>query len=181
MAIKNTKNSYGVVTILLHWLMTILVMGLFILGQYMTDLDYYDSWYQLAPWWHKNIGLCVFALLVIRLIWRLINITPESISTYKVWEVKLSKIVHVLFYILLFITCFSGYFVSTAKGVGFEFFAGFEVPSLISLSENNADNFATMHELATHGLLLLFLLHVVAALKHHYINKDITLIRMFKN
>jgi cytochrome b561 len=160
--------------------MAIIIIGLFVLGEYMVDLDYYDQWYQLAPWWHKSFGLSIFMLLVIRLVWKLTNITPESLASYKSWEIKSSKIVHTLFYVLLFITCISGYFISTAKGVSFDFFNMFKVPSIIILSETQAEQAGNIHEIATYGLLVLFILHFFAALKHHFINKDKTLIRMLK-
>ncbi len=180
MLIKNTITSYGLVAILLHWIMAFIIIGLFILGEYMVDLDYYNQWYQLAPWWHKSFGMSIFILLVIRLAWKLITITPESLPSYKTWEIKIAKLVHVLFYVLLFITCLSGYFISTAKGVSFDFFSWFKVPSIISLSETQAELAGNIHEITTHGLLVLFILHVFAALKHHFINKDMTLIRMLK-
>ena len=166
--------------ILLHWIMAIIIIGLFILGEYMVDLDYYNPWYQLAPWWHKSFALFIFILLVIRLVWKLINISPEPLSSYKVWEIKIAKLVHALFYVVLFITCLSGYFISTAKGVNVDFFSWFKVPSMVSLNETQAEFAGDVHEITTRGLLLLFILHTTAALKHHFINKDITLIRMLK-
>ena len=78
---KADKNkNYGITAILLHWIMAVLVVGLFFLGEYMVDLDYYDGWYQLAPWWHKSIGLFVFLLLAFRLGYRLVNKPPTTLS-----------------------------------------------------------------------------------------------------
>ena len=107
---KNTTMHYGIIAMLLHWLMAVLIIALFILGQYMVELDYYDSWYQLAPWWHKSFGFIVFILLVIRIAWRLlfwidVKTIPEPlISQYlgKIWAIKIVEIVHASFYLLLF-------------------------------------------------------------------------------
>ena len=178
--ISNTNITYGIVTILLHWIMAILIIGLFALGKYMVDLDYYDKWYYSAPWWHRSIGACVFALLFVRLVWKFCNVTPATLLTYKSWEVKVAKAVHVLFYILLLTLCISGYFISTAKGVGIEVFGWFDIPYAIKLSETQADIAGKIHEITTHVLAVLFILHVIAALKHHFINRDITLVRMLK-
>lgn len=176
--IRNNKTRYGLVTILLHWIMTILITGLFVLGEYMVDLDYYDQWYHVAPWWHKSIGVCVFILLLVRLSWIYSNISPESLRTYKVWEIIIAKVVHFLFYVLLLIICISGYFVSTAKGVGIEVFGWFDVPPATKLSDAQADIMGKTHEITTYVLVVLLILHVVATFKHHFFNRDITLVRM---
>ncbi len=180
MIMTNSKIGYGIIAIILHWVMAVIIIALFILGEYMVDLDYYDPWYHLAPWWHKSFGISIFVLLFIRWFWRLINTHPEPLPSYKKWEVKSSKIVHLLFYALLFITCLSGYFIATAKGVSIEVFTWFKLPAITVLSENQADIAANIHELVTHILVALFFLHIMAAFKHHFMNKDITLVRMLK-
>lgn len=188
MQFRNTTQSYGIISILLHWIMAVLVIGLFVLGQYMTELDYYDSWYQLAPWWHKSMGFSVFILLLIRLFWRLffwINVAtlPEPLISHYIgekWAIRIIKIVHALFYVLLLIICISGYFISTAKGVAIDIFACFDLPSIILLNEEQAALAATIHETSTLILIILVAVHGIAALKHHFIDKDITLIRMLK-
>lgn len=146
----------------------------------MVTLDYYDSWYQAAPWWHKSIGLSVFALLVFRLIWRLSNTAPKPLPTYKVWEKNAAKLVHLLFYLMLLLSCASGYFISTAKGAGIDVFGWFELPAIVNLDEAQADMAGDVHEIAAWVLVVLFFMHLFAALKHHFIDQDMTLIRMLK-
>jgi len=180
MSIFNTKTHYGVVSIVLHWTMACLIIGLFVLGQYMVTLDYYDSWYHSAPWWHKSFALIVFILLLIRLLWRWFNRLPEPLSGYKRWEIIVGKIVHSAFYIVIFITCISGYFVSTATGASIDFFSWVDVSAIMTLSETQAEFAAKSHELMNELLAVLFSVHVIAAVKHHLINNDITLIRMLK-
>lgn len=67
---KNTKSSYGVVAIVLHWLMAAMVIGLFGLGLYMVELTYYDSWYKGSLDLHKSVGITLVALLLFRFAWR---------------------------------------------------------------------------------------------------------------
>ena len=62
---KNSEQNFGLITILIHWLMALLIIGLFILGKYMLSLDYYDPFYHTGPWWHKSIGLVVLFLLIV--------------------------------------------------------------------------------------------------------------------
>lgn len=179
MIIKNTQLNYGIVSISLHWLMAILIIGLFVLGKYMIDLDLYNSNYHLAPQIHKSVGIMVFGFLLVRLIWRLINLTPSPLSNYKKYELKLAKIIHISFYIFIFVACCSGYLISTATGVGVDIFNSVNIPSLLVLNENQAEIVAEIHELSVHILLFLFALHMVGALKHHFLDRDITLRRMF--
>lgn len=178
MKLTNSVSYYGLMPILLHWIMAIIIIGMFFLGEYMVDLDYYDSWYHQAPWWHKSIGVCLFSLLLIRIGLKLSSATPAPLSSYKSWELVLAKITHVSFYLLLLAICMSGYLVATAKGVGVELFAWFEIPAIMALSENQTDLFGEIHEVTTHILVVLFLLHVAAALKHHFVDHDSTLTRM---
>tara|TARA_R110000782_G_scaffold18459_8_gene50793 strand:- start:3702 stop:4271 length:570 start_codon:yes stop_codon:yes gene_type:complete len=180
MSIANTKDSYGVVAILLHWIMAILIVGLFVLGVYMVDLDYYSKWYNLAPWWHKCVGMLVFFLLIVRMIWVMINPRPEPLVTYKRWEILAARFTHALFYILLILICMSGYFITTAKGASIDLFGWFNIPALGSLDKSQAELSGEVHEIAAYVMLLLFLLHVCATVKHHFFDKDATLIRILK-
>lgn len=146
----------------------------------MIDLDYYDQWYHSAPWWHKSFGITVFALLILRLIWKRLNAAPESLSTYKNWEIKIAKLVHKFFYVLLFIICISGYFISTSKGATIDFFGLLDIPSLVKYGKIQADVAGKIHIISTQTLLVMFVLHIAAVIKHHLLDKDITLIRMLK-
>ena len=183
MRFKNTQESFGFISKLLHWLMTILLIGLFAVGLYMTELDYYDSLYHTLPWWHKSIGLLVMGLLLFRFIWKEINLTPQVLKTHKKWEVLLGHIIQKLFYGLILLIGLSGYFISTAKGKGIEFFTLFEVPAITfgiikPLDEDQVDLLGEVHEILAIILIVFALLHAMAALKHHFIDKDETLKRM---
>jgi len=180
MIITDTKNSYGIITILLHWIMAALIVGLYLLGEYMVDLSYYDEWYNSALWWHDGIGISVFLLLLFRMVWKLNSVKPKPLPTYKPFEIIAAKAAHMMFYILLIIVCISGYFIVTAKGGGIDFFGWFDVPAIMKLNEVQASFVGQVHEITTYILVVLFILHTIAALKHHYFHKDITLIRMLK-
>ncbi len=177
---KNTVTSFGFFSILLHWTMAVLIIAMFFLGQYMVGLDYYDPWYHSAPSWHKSIGICLFVLLIVRFIWKMIQITPSPFSNYKPWELKIAKFTHWSFYVLLLACCISGYYIATAKGVGIDLFGLIDIPALTSLQESQAEIIEDIHEVSTWLLVVLFLLHFAAAMKHHFIDKDNTLIRMVK-
>lgn len=179
MPIKNTKETFGLVSKALHWLMAILLVGLFIVGLYMTGLDYYDSLYHTLPWWHKSFGLLVVFLLLVRLVWKWNNPEPKPLNTHKLWEIVLAGTIQKLFYLVILLTGISGYFISTAKGKGVEFFILFEVPAVTQdLEEDLADLIGKIHEILAIILITLAVFHAIAALKHHFIDKDETLKRM---
>lgn len=180
MKIKNSSNGFGLITILIHWLMAFIIIALFVVGKYMVDLDYYDPYYHIAPWWHKSFGLLIAALLILRIIWRISNQKVEELQSYKPLEIQAAKIMQYLLYLLILFCCISGYMISTAEDAGVSFFDWFDVPALISNGEQQADFAGEIHEYATTVLIILAALHALAALKHHFIDKDKTLIRMLK-
>ena len=114
-----------------------------------------------------------------RFIWKLSNPTPTALESHKKWEVSLAHIIQKIFYGLILLIGVSGYFISTAKGKGIEFFTFFEVPAITkALEEDRADLIGEIHEILAITLITLAVLHALAALKHHFIDKDETLKRM---
>ena len=95
--------------ILLHWLVALTVVGLFALGWWMVDLNYYHAWYKTAPDTHESIGLILFFMLIVRLLIRTLTATPAPLSSYAKWEQWLAQKTHWILYLLLFVVMFSGY------------------------------------------------------------------------
>lgn len=178
MQLRNTQNSYGLVVIILHWLVALTVIGLAILGLWMTDLSYYSPYYRSAPFWHKSIGITLALVMVLRLLWRWVNPRPAHLANHKRWEVIMAAAVHALLYLLLFVIVISGYLISTAKGQGISVFGWFEVPALISELPGQADRAGFVHYWVAIVVLVLAALHALGALKHHFIDRDDTLRRM---
>ena len=175
---KNTRTGYGLVAISLHWVVALTVIGLAILGLWMVDLSYYSPWYRSAPFWHKSIGLALFAVMLFRLLWRWANPSPAHLPNHQRWELNLAGIVHVLLYLLLFVIVISGYLISTATGQGISVFGWFDVPALVSGLPSQADRAGAVHYWVAIGVLGLAALHALGALKHHFIDRDDTLRRM---
>lgn len=165
--------------VILHWTMALLIFGLFAVGLYMTSLDYYHPWYKSIPWWHKSFGLVLFSLLCIRLGVRLISQKPAHLTTHKAWEIRLAAAVHRLLYLLLFAICISGYLISTADGRGIELFGWVEIPALVQGVEGQEDIAGQIHLVLAITAMGLVAMHAAGALKHHFIDKDSTLKRMF--
>lgn len=173
---KNTASSYNKLSKLLHWLSAILVVGLFAAGYWMVDLSYYSEWYKTAPHWHKSFGLTLLAITIVRLLWKIVSTAPAIEGS--AFEKKAAKSAHHLIYLLLFTLFLSGYLISTADGRGIDVFNWFELPGLGSFIEDQEDYAGMVHEYVAYTLIGLVSLHALAALKHHFINKDNTLKKM---
>lgn len=173
---RNTEHNYGLISISLHWLVALTVIGLFALGLWMVELGYYDPWYRRGPDLHKSIGILLFTVMIIRMIWRISNERP--LTEGRPLEKKLAHTVHGLLYLLLFTLMLSGYLISTADGRAIDVFNLFSVPALFSGYENQEDIAGLVHQILAYSLIALVALHALAALKHHFIDRDQTLRRM---
>lgn len=160
----------------IHWLSALVIVGMFGVGIWMVDLSYYSPWYQTAPHWHQSIGVLLLVLTLGRIIWKHFTTSPETEGT--VWEKILAKLMHIFLYINLFVLFVSGYLISTEDGRGIDVFNWFTMPSMGQLFENQADLAGELHLNAAYILMLMALLHALAAFKHHFINKDNTLRKM---
>ncbi|VAW62607.1 Cytochrome B561 [hydrothermal vent metagenome] len=174
MRFKNSNLYYGWVSIVLHWFMAIALIGLYFLGDYMVDLDYYDAWYHKGPALHKSAGILLAAVLVFRFIWNYSQTRPKpqaaSISLY-----LLARVAHLMLYLITALLIISGYLISTAKGQGIEVFNFFELPAILSDSSERGELSGKVHAVLGTVLALMTALHIVAALVHHYVFKDDTL------
>jgi len=175
-ALFNTSQSYGWLSILLHWLMALAIFGMFALGVWMRTLGYYDAWYHDAPDIHKSLGMVLLFVLLFRWVWRQINVCPALMG--KVWEKLVAQIVHRLHYVALLLLMISGYLIPTAEGVGIDVFGWFNVPAMISFDRAQADMIGMVHKYMAWAVIGLAGIHAGAALKHHVIDNDTTLLRM---
>ena len=180
MTIKNTAHSYGWVAILFHWSSALLVFGLFALGWWMTDLDYYHGWYQTAPWIHKSLGLCLAFWIILRGAWRWISPPPQPLTTHQPYEVRLAHWTHSLRYLLLVLIFVSGYLISTADGRPIPIFNWVEIPATLTDLPNQEDLAGAVHWYLALALIALVGLHAAGAMKHHLLDRDNTLKRMLR-
>lgn len=177
MALRNTENSYGLVTISIHWLTAVLIISAFALGLYIEDLEYAHPWYHKGPALHKSVGLTVFFLVFMRILWHRVSPAPKPLEMPDK-ELKIAKAVKLGLYGLMILAPVAGYLVSTADGRGVEFFGLFKIPAIIAGKKPQEELFEEVHEIAVFAIMGLVLLHGLAALKHHFIEKDATLLRI---
>ncbi len=178
MQYRNSKNGYGVVSRALHWGMALAIFGMFGLGVWMRTLTYYSPYYKIAPDLHKSIGLVLLALLVARFIWRLVNPAPDD-GYLRPIERKASHLLHLAFYGLLVVLMAAGFMISTVDGRGIVVFGLFEIPSVYA-QKGLEDVVGFIHAWLAYVLIAFAALHATAALKHHFIDRDVTLLRMLR-
>jgi len=175
---RNNQEAYGLIAVGLHWLIAAVVIGLFALGLWMVELGYYDPWYNRAPELHKGIGVLLALTLVVRLLWRQINPQPAPDPGHASWERRTARAVHGLLYLLLALVMLSGYLISTADGRAIDVFGWFAVPATLSGLPNQEDWAGELHLILAITLIVLAAIHALAALKHHFLDRDGTLLRM---
>ncbi|KOY60584.1 cytochrome B [Photorhabdus heterorhabditis] len=175
---KNTSNQFGHLSVLLHWLVALAVYGMFALGLWMVTLGYYDTWYHKAPEIHKSIGIVLLITMVVRVIWRFVSPLPKPLASYSCLTRVSAVLMHIMLYILLFGILISGYLISTADGQPITVFDWFTVPATLMGQGKQADAAGMIHLYLAWTVVILSLLHTIAALKHHLIDRDATLKRM---
>ncbi|MFN3355339.1 MAG: cytochrome b [Pseudomonas sp.] len=178
MQLRNSPARYGWVSMVLHWGVALVVFGLFALGLWMVGLDYYSAWRKDAPDLHKSIGITLFALMLVRIVWRLLSPPPPPLASYSRMTRIGAAFGHAFLYIGLFAVMVAGYLISTADGVGIPVFGLFEIPAVVSGLPDQADTAGVVHLYLAWVLVVFASLHGVAALKHHFIDRDATLTRM---
>lgn len=178
MQLRNSSSRYGLVSRVLHWGVALTVFGLFGLGLWMMGLDYYDSWRKAGPDLHKSIGLVLFATMLARVIWRFVSPPPAPLASYSTLTRIGAAFGHLFLYVALFAVMTAGYLISTADGVGIPVFGLFEVPALISGLPQQAETAGQIHFYLAWAIVIFAVLHGLAALKHHFIDRDVTLKRM---
>ncbi len=178
MQIKNSLNNFGLISKVLHWIIAILIIGLICLGWYMVDLSYYDKWYHKLLTWHKSLGMLVLGMAVIKVAWQSYSSVPKLTGRLKIWERISANVMHKVLLLIMVLIPITGYLISSSDGKDVAVFNWFEIPSLISKHESLRNLAIELHFYFSYGIVLLLIGHIGAALKHQFIDKDGTLVRM---
>jgi cytochrome b561 len=174
---RNTEDRWGWVTIGLHWLTVLAVVGLCVVGFLMQELPsgrFKIDVYAL----HKSLGLTVLALTALRLLWRLVAGAPRPEPGVPRWQRWAASGSHALLYAVLLAMPLSGWLYNSASGFPLRWFGTFRVPQLAGRDGDVAEFAEETHEFLFLVLAALVTVHALAALKHHYLDRDRTLWRM---
>jgi cytochrome b561 len=171
-------QRYTTTAIVLHWLIALLIVGAFTLGLVMTDMPGISPAKLRYFSWHKWAGVTVLLLACLRLLWRLKNRPPEFPDAMPAWQRRAAHGLHHLLYLFIFAVPLSGYFYSLATGFPVVYFGLFELPVLIAKNPALADTLKPIHYWLNMAMAALVAVHVLAALKHQFLDRDDTLRRM---
>ena len=172
------QQRYTNVAIFFHWLIALMIIGSFTMGLVMTDmpgltptkLKYYS--------WHKWAGVTILGLDTLRLLWRLTHPAPAYPASMPGWQKSAANALHGLLYLLMFAVPVSGYFYTLAAGFPVVYFGLFELPVLIAKNEELKPVLKGLHFWLNMSLAACVAMHVAAALKHHFIDRDGVIKRM---
>jgi cytochrome b561 len=163
--------KYSKVAILFHWLIALLVIANYVLASMAEDLPRAAQAAYMSP--HKALGVSILVFTVLRLLWRLFNKPPPLPEELPRWQSALGQTVHVLFYFLIIMVPLSGWVMASAhpQAPPISFFGLFDITMPIGKEEAIAGMGHDAHEVLTKPLFLLILLHILAALKHQFIDR----------
>jgi cytochrome b561 len=174
---REPAHRYTAVAQAFHWTIAALIVIQFTLAWMQDDLPLGMHKLTLLAR-HKSFGMTILMLAVLRLAWRLFNPAPPLPEGMSKLEQLLAKITHIAFYVLLFAMPLTGWLMSSAKNYSVSWFGLFTWPDMIAPDEQRFEFLKSTHDALSVLLLSIAILHILAALKHHFWNKDDVLKRM---
>jgi cytochrome b561 len=175
--VLETPSRYGLTAILLHWLVAVLIGAAFALGVVMVDIPGLTPTKLRYFSWHKWLGVTVLALATLRLLWRWWRGVPQAVPM-PLWQQRASTIGHALLYALMFAVPLSGYFYSLAAGVPVVYFGVWPLPVLMEADPVLRPVLKQLHITLVYTMLVIIIVHILAALNHHFFDRDGLLKRM---
>src|SRR3979411_3130783 len=177
MPIKSLPMRYGAVAQAFHWLIAALIVIQFVLASMADDLPIGAHKLALLAR-HKSFGMTVLMLALLRLLWGYKHPPPALPDHMSPLERKLARATHIALYVLLFAMPVTGWLMSSAKNYSVSWFGLFTWPNLIGKNESAFEWLRSTHDALSGVLFVIAVLHILAALKHHFWNRDDVLVRM---
>jgi cytochrome b561 len=177
MELRDTVSSFGKVSIANHWITAVLIIGLLCLGWYVEDLPKGPEKAALIGW-HKSFGLTVLILSLFRIYWRRTSPTPAPLGQATPVQLKVATSVQHVLYAAIALMPLTGWLMSSSAGRDVSFFEMFTLPPLFWKSEFFNGVFHWLHSTIAIILVIALVLHIAAALKHHFLERNDTLNRM---
>ena len=169
--------SYTRTAIGLHWLVAIALVATFGVGLYMSGLALSPAKLKIYSW-HKWAGVTIFALVLFRLVWRVMHRPPAPPVGMPAWQHRAAEFAHYLLYALMVAVPLSGWLMSSAKGFQTVYFGVLPLPDLLQKNQELGELLTQLHAYLNYMLIAVIVLHAAAALQHHFLLKDDVLRRM---
>ena len=173
---SETPTRYTSVAIGLHWLLALMLLGSFSFGLYMSDLPFSPQRVKLYNW-HKWAGMTIFALSLLRLLWRATHRPPVDLPA-SAWQQRAAHATHGALYLLFFAVPLVGWAYSSAAGFPVVWFGMLPLPDFVPADKALAEAIKPWHGYLAFAMAALVILHVAAALKHQFVDRDGLLDRM---
>lgn len=174
-------ERYSLTAIVLHWVLALAILTVFAVGLLLDDMPFSPLKLKVINW-HKWAGVSILFLSVLRLLWRLAKRPPALPARIEQampgWQRTAYHATHHLMYLLFFAVPLLGWAYSSAKGYPIVWFGVLPLPDLLPVNKELAETLKEVHGLAAYGLIGLVCLHVGAALKHQFIDRDGLISRM---
>lgn len=169
-------GGYGLVAKTLHWLIVVLLAAQYAVGSIMPHIGRgtTDDGYVA---WHISIGAAILFFIVLRLAWRLTHAVPQ-LATIALWQQRAAEAVHWSLYGLILIMALLGWAATSFRGWPVKLFGMVTLPPLANTGDQWAHTAGDIHDLLVYVLLAFIVVHVGAALYHHFILRDRVLRRM---
>jgi cytochrome b561 len=171
------QQRYTTTAMIFHWLVALMIIGAFSMGLVMTEMSLSPTKLKYYSW-HKWAGVTILAIASMRLLWRLSHPAPAYPASMPAWQKSGANALHGLLYLLMFAVPISGYFYTLAAGFPVVYFGLFELPVLIAKNDALKPILKGVHFWLNMTLAGAVALHVAAALKHQFIDRDGVLKRM---
>jgi cytochrome b561 len=177
MQLKNSTSRFGVIAQLLHWTIVALIITQYVLATRAENLPRGMAKLSVLAQ-HKSVGITVLALALVRLAWRWLNEVPAESASMPRWQKHAARASHILLYGLILLIPLSGWLMSSAKAYTVSWFGLVTLPDLVGQDEGLFNFFLKTHHALVFILFCVAILHALAALKHHFIDRDNVLRRM---
>ncbi|MCH9744118.1 MAG: cytochrome b [Gammaproteobacteria bacterium] len=171
MALYNTERSYGIIAKGFHWIIALLVIFMIFLGFFMQDAS--GATKATVYTIHKSTGLTILFLMILRVCWRAGNQRPRLPKHMSNGLRRIAGFSHFLMYLVLIAMPLSGWIYSTAAGYAPNFWWLVKIPApWVHLNRHLAHTAEEIHIVLAWVLVALAAIHIMAAIRHHWIKKD---------
>jgi len=178
MKFRNTSAEFGVISKVLHWLVALIMISLIAIGWYTSGLDDETVLYWRMLDLHVALGLSIFMLFFIKVTWMILSPGPDFVPGLASWERLVARLVHGFFVIAIALIPVAGFLYIASDGEPVNIYDLVEIPDIGSYSKTVRNTIYDIHMYTAYTVAALIVVHIMAALKHHFIDLDDTLRRI---
>ena len=178
MHFRNSTTDYGLISKSIHWLIAVIMIALIGVGWYMVRLSDEDVLYWRLLDLHEAVGLSLFILFPLKLVWMVVSPNPKFLTTLATWELGAAIVVRWLFIIAILVIPLSGFLFVATNGEAVRLYDLITIPDIGDASKHTRDWLSDIHYYGSYGCAALIAIHILAALKHHVVDGNTTLRRM---